>query len=293
LVVQNFFEQADELRASFDRHFGDPDHNGPSHQIWDYWHVPRLYTYLRTEPRNIFPSALMDRFLTRLEDWALESLGLSQVTCPYLSLYVDGCGQGLHNDSGNGRWGYVYSLTKWDERHFHGGETLIFRDSNYWETQALSRPGAGSTFYDLVPARFNQLLVFDDRLIHAVPPIQGNMAPQEGRVVIHGHIREGTIVIRGSLAHAGVEALSEALTYVRSRLAALGEGFHGYASIRLEIESDGRVSRAVRLSERVYRTSPQAGDPGRLVSDLADFLATLRFPATFGKSIAIVPVPIG
>ena len=45
-----------------------------------------------------------------LRTWSLETLGLGTVTRPYLSLYVPGCLQGWHNDSGNGRFAYVYSL---------------------------------------------------------------------------------------------------------------------------------------------------------------------------------------
>ena len=294
LVVPNFFAQANELRACFDRHFADPDHHGgPSHQIWDYWHIPQLYTYLRTEPRRIFPGALMDRFQSSLKDWAWETLGMCEVSSPYLSLYVNSCGQGLHNDSGNGRWGFVYSLTRWEERCFQGGETLLLRDSSYWGTDAIRRPGAGQGFYDLVPARFNQLLVFDDRLIHGVPPILGNMAPHEGRVVIHGHIREGGVRISGPLADAGHKIVAQALDYIYARLQAAGQGFHGCLSFRLEIESDGTVARAVRLSDRVYRTSAEDSDPLRMVSELTSFLASLRFPATTDRSVVTMPVPLG
>jgi len=294
LVIPNFFTQADELRACFDIHFSNPDHNGgPSHQIWDYWHVPQLYTYLRTEPRRIFPAALVDEFQTTLKNWAFETLGLGEISSPYLSLYVDGCGQSLHNDSGNGRWGFVYSLTKWDARRFHGGETLLFNDSSYWETDALKRPAAGSGFYHLIPAEFNQLLVFDDRLIHGVPPIQGNMSPREARVVLHGHIRETGVVISGPLAISGHRTVTQALDYICARLKAAGDGYHGCVSVRLEIEEDGGVSRVVRLSDRVTRTSAQARDPEQMLCELTTFLASLRFPAAEGKSLMTVPVSFG
>ena len=294
LIVPDFFERAHELRACFDRHFADPAHSGgPSHQIWDYWHVPTMYTYLRTQPGRVIRPELMERLVAQLKAWAMETLGLSEITPPYLSLYVNGCGQGLHNDSGNGRWGFVYSLTNWDQRRFSGGETLVFHESSYWETEAVRRPGAGSNFYDLVPARFNQLLVFDDRVIHGVPAIQGDMAPQDGRVVIHGHIREGGIVIDGPLADAGMPTLAQALGRIRSGLERAGQGHHGCVCVRLEIDRDGRVTRAARLSDRVYRTSPHAADPERLVCELTDVLATLRFPAASGRSVATVPVAIG
>jgi hypothetical protein len=294
LIVEDFFRDAEQMRACLDRHFGDPDHSGgSSHQIWDYWHVPGLYTYLRTDPRRMFPPALLDQFLNALRFWALEVLGLDHVPRPYLSLYVDGCGQGLHNDAGNGRWGFVYSLTRWEQRRFVGGETLIFKDIPYWETEAMRYPGAGLAFYDLIPARFNQLLVFDDRLVHAVLPLQGNMAPTEGRLVIHGHIRDGGIHITGALSIEQIEkVLSEAQAYIRSRMRSLGTPFSGCVCVRITVASDGSVASAVPLTDRVCRTGPHAPDPSQLIRDIVTFLASLRFPQAAGKSVVTIPVSI-
>ena len=67
------------------------------------------------------------------------------------------------------------------------------------------------------------------------------MAPQEGRVVIHGHIREGCVCISGPLADAGHKVVAQVLDYIHARLQAAGQGFHGCVSFRLEIESDGTV----------------------------------------------------
>src|SRR5689334_2209871 len=93
-----FLNDAEEMRACYDRHFSSPHRNAaPSHQIWDYWHVPDLYTYLRTSPRRVFPSAFVDLFVEKLRAWAVDKLGMTLVSEPTLSLYVDGCGQGLHN----------------------------------------------------------------------------------------------------------------------------------------------------------------------------------------------------
>ena len=91
-------------------------------------------------------------------------------------------------------------------------------------------------------------------------------------MVIHGHIREGCVCISGPLADAGHKVVAQVLDYIHARLQAAGQGFHGCVSFRLEIESDGTVARAVRLSDRVYRTSAEASDPLRMVSDLTAFL---------------------
>jgi hypothetical protein len=295
ILVEDFFAGAREMRSSFVRHFARPhDNTAASHQIWDYWYVPGMYTYLRTEPERVLPPPLVEEFRRALQAWTMESLGLSCVSPMRLSLYVDGCGQELHNDSGNGRWGFVYSLTEWDQRRFHGGETLILKDSGYWDSKSLSRPGAGTSFYELVPPRFNQLLLFDDRMIHAVRPLQGTMAPQDGRVVIHGHVLEGPMDVRGALPFEAVQpAVAAALARVRQRLADLGDPYHGCICVRLNVAADGSIRHASTGSDRVYRTAPHAPDPERLPRDLAELFAQLRFAAADGESIVTVPVVLG
>jgi hypothetical protein len=77
---------------------------------------------------------LVAQFVKRLNSWAGATLGSSTRLNPWLSLYVNGCGQTIHNDASAGQMGFVYSLTKWDERNFLGGETLLFRPEHYWES---------------------------------------------------------------------------------------------------------------------------------------------------------------
>ncbi len=151
LVVEQFFDGADELRAAFEAHFRDARSHGAQQQVWNYWYIPESYTYLRTNPGKIIPDALIARFVQRLNVWATATLGLSTQLNPWLSLYVNGCGQALHNDSLNGQMGYVYSITRWDQRNFLGGETILFRPENYWETERIKTSGAGQSFYDKIP----------------------------------------------------------------------------------------------------------------------------------------------
>jgi len=124
-----------------------------------------------------------------------ETLGLRPAKASYLSLYVDGCRQNQHNDSTNGRFGFVYSLTR-NSRRTSGGETLIWREDDYFETR-IHRPCSGSDFFQSIEPRFNRLLVFDDRMPHAVQLVEGNMDPLDGRIVIHGHIREAEPIVKG------------------------------------------------------------------------------------------------
>ena len=123
LVADRFFDGADALRSAYDAHFAEPDKNTDRHIVWNYWHVPGLYTYLKTNPSKVLPEPLVTRFMQRLNAWAMATLGLSTRSHPWLSLYVNGCGQDLHNDSLNGQMGFVFSLTRWEGRNFHGGET--------------------------------------------------------------------------------------------------------------------------------------------------------------------------
>src|SRR5476649_2001011 len=123
-VARNFFAGATRMRSSFERHFETPYTQTPrTHNLWNYWHVPELYTYLRAQPESILNAGELDHFWRILSAWSAKTLGMGNVSRPQLSLYVNGCGQSLHNDAANGRWGYVFSLTRWNERSFRGGET--------------------------------------------------------------------------------------------------------------------------------------------------------------------------
>jgi hypothetical protein len=189
LVMPDFYAEAAVLRAAIESHFANPTAHSPdTHQIWNYWHVPDMYTYLRTLPQKLIPAPLLAGLFNHLAAWTRQNLNCVPADA-YLSLYVDGCRQELHNDALNGRYGYVYSLTRWRERRFSGGETMIMKPAALAQSMAGGGAMAGLSFYDLIPAEFNQLLVFDDRLPHAVRQVNGVMDPLEGRLVIHGHLK--------------------------------------------------------------------------------------------------------
>src|SRR5260370_24011376 len=130
LLVDDFLpaKLAAEMREDIDAHFAEPAaHRAEIHQVWNYWFVPELYTYLRTSPEKVIRRDRVDNFVGALQTWANLTLGMGDVTWPYLSLYVSGCRQGLHNDATNGRFAFVYSLTR-DQRRTIGGETLVFHE---------------------------------------------------------------------------------------------------------------------------------------------------------------------
>lgn len=294
-AIDDFFPEARALRAGIDAHFAEPaKHKPESHQVWNYWHVPGLYTYLRTSPENVLPRALVERFLAKLRALALFRFGLGEVTWPYLSLYVAGCQQGLHNDSKNGRFGYVYSLTRWDERKFLGGETLIFKEQDYLGSAAITLPNAGLGLYELVPARFNRLLLFDDRLLHAVPRLEGTMVPQDGRIVMHGHISEGPVAATGALAQPAAAAVVEgAQAAIERCVQQAGAGLAGLVAVRLTLDGDGAVVKDEVLFDRLLPTERGAAAPDAAIAALREILRKLAFPKADGSSLVTVPVPFG
>jgi hypothetical protein len=61
-VVPDFLPRAEKLRECIERHLANPSRHGPEHQVWNYWHVPGIYTYLRTNPERIIEKGLLDDF---------------------------------------------------------------------------------------------------------------------------------------------------------------------------------------------------------------------------------------
>ena len=295
IAIPDFFAEARALRAAFDAHFADPVHHVPEiHQVWNYWHVPGQYNYLRTQPEKIIPRPLCDRLFAALARLAIERFGMTVATWPYLSLYVSGCSQSIHNDARNGRLGYVFSLTDWEQRHFAGGETMIFRDQSYFGTEALTEPYAAGDFYDLVPIPFNQLLVFDDRIPHAVPRIEGTMEPREGRVVLHGHFAEGPALAVGALPIAIARAVVAGfIQATRQRLAETGKGLVGTLNLRITVRNDGMVEGGQVLYDRLLPVTDGAVAAKDAVNAAIALLREVRFPAASGATVVTFALPFG
>ena len=124
------------LRAVFDAHHDDPRRTHAYRFVWDYWHVPNQYTLLRTPAADYFPERDFAALERRLAEFARDELGCAGVTPVWLSCYVEGMRQELHADVPHGPWAFVLSLTRWDERTWTGGETLILKPStlDYWSS---------------------------------------------------------------------------------------------------------------------------------------------------------------
>jgi Rps23 Pro-64 3,4-dihydroxylase Tpa1-like proline 4-hydroxylase len=294
-VVDNFLpgELADAMRGDIDAHFGEPAaHRPETHQVWNYWFVPELYAYLRTTPEKIIRRDRVDGFVQALQTWSVFTLGMGNVTWPYLSLYVGGCRQGLHNDAANGRFAFVYSLTR-EQRRTVGGETLVFREGDLFRGN-LATAAAGRGFYDAIEPKFNRLVVFDDRLPHAVERIEGSMDPVEGRFVLHGHVGETGTIIAGALPVAIVEepllALLHDFSAENSARIAL---YQGPLALRFTIGPGGAIDRCDILVDRVMHEDPRHIEWEALRADLVDGIKGLKFPPAPGKTVVTKPLVFG
>ena len=295
VYADNFLptELAEAMRADIDAHFAKPGSHGPdTHQIWNYWYIPNLYTYLRTEPEKIFGAERFLSFMQILQVWSLETLGLGNLSRAYLSLYIPGCRQGWHNDSGNGRFAFVYSLTR-DTRLTTGGQTLVMREGDGLRRN-LTRPTAGHGFFEAVEPRFNRLVIFDDRVPHGVEQVDGSMDPVEGRFVLHGHITESGIAVKGGLPlpvaeHVVAAAVNAFVAEFSQSLAP----YHGPLTLRLTIDPAGEVQSCDVLIDRVLRRESDNTEWESLREHLLECLEALPFPPASSETVAIVPVTFG
>ncbi|HYJ29573.1 MAG TPA: hypothetical protein VEW25_04455 [Allosphingosinicella sp.] len=292
-VVDGFLpaQLARDMRAAIDAHFAEPYRQGAEpFQVWNYWYVPNLYTYLRTRPDKVIPRALVDRFYAALTAWSWNMLGMGRVTFPYLSLYIPGCAQAFHNDSKNGRFGFVYSLTH-DARDTRGGETLVMREGDLFRDNLATAQAGPGGFYDSIAPAFNRLTIFDDRMPHAVQRLEGSMDPREGRFVLHGHLSETGPGTRGALTPAEVGAVVETAANEALDARPMSADPHGPVVVRLAIAASGEVETARLVLDRA------AFGDGSSAEGLADAIveaaAALRFPERDGPTEAIVPILLG
>lgn len=284
---------AQALRGGIDRHFASPhSHRAETHQIWNYWYVPDAYTYLRTAAERVLPFDALQVFGTALRDFAATRLGLTMVTKPLLSLYVNGCFQAFHNDSTNGRFAFVYSLTR-PQRSFTGGETLVWRETDYF-AEIFTQPLAATGLYESIAPDFNRLVLFDDRMPHAVAPVFGRMDPCEGRLVMHGHIAEGPAHVAGTLSAAEAQAgVAAGIAALKEALGPLFRQFHGPLSLDLVVDAEGRVDGYGVLLNRLRPIGTQSVTVEQAVGAVLDRLDLMRFPASDGETEVKFPILFG
>jgi len=294
-VVDDFLplDLAEAMRADIDAHFASPGaHRAETHQVWNYWFVPELYTYLRTSPEKIIQPPSVQAFFDSLKFWSVQHCGMASVTWPFLTLYLPGCRQGLHNDSAGGRFGFVYSLTR-NDRRTSGGETLIHHAGDPFRSK-LTRAAAGRGYYEVIEPRFNRLVVFDDRLPHEVERIEGVMDPMEGCFVLHGHLSETGGIVTGALpAEAVAELLYAVVREAMVQGAPLLALHHGVLVLHLVIGPDGAVAACDVILDRVMHPDAGNADWPRWRQGLIAQLRGLRFAAGDGVTEVIQPLIFG
>lgn len=187
-VIPNFWLRAHEARAAFDGFMGNPFSHAmdSGHGVWDYWYAPNVYTYLRTDPRKVLGEALMDDFNQTLNAFADEHLPGVRPLGAWLTLHLAGMRHEIHSDARNGTYAFVYSLTT-QPQSFTGGETCLLKSDALDVEPRIDK--AFQSFVDVYPPMFGQLVIFDDRIPHFVPPVMGNLNPLEGRLCLTGHFR--------------------------------------------------------------------------------------------------------
>lgn len=295
VVVDDFLplDAAEAMRLDLEAHFERSESHQPeTHQVWNYWFVPGLYTYLRTNPEKLIRRDRVENFMRVLRQWSAEALGLREVTWPYLSLYVSGCQQNLHNDAENGRFAFVYSLTR-DKRMTTGGETLVLNEGDLFRSNVAMAQTA-KEFFTAIEPRFNRLVAFDDRMPHGVERVEGSMNPVEGRFVLHGHLHDKGAIVSGALTeHQVGSVLIEALTSFSAEALARIRLYHGPVVFRIFIDASGAVKSCAVLLDRV--TATDATDVGwpNMKSRLIAKVAALKFPKAEGETTVIQPLLMG
>lgn len=291
-TVQEFFDGAADMRAVVETRFGSPRGGARERFVWDFWHVPEQYTYLRTFAQQFFPAPLFARFVERLRSWGCDSLGCPQILSPWLSYYVDGCRQELHTDVPHGPWAYVFSLTDWEARGFAGGETMLLDPwcLEYWRHYDPSRSPEFTSLVRLIPAHFNQLTVFDPRIPHGVRPVEGTRDPLRSRVVLHGWFEMPALTLSPALQRVGgarvARAALDSLVETLRTVAAVT----GLVSARVAVGVDGTVADVTLLSDTVVSRASDPAGPEAVRRIVRARLGELRFPAPSEPAWAIVPV---
>jgi hypothetical protein len=284
---EDFYPDAHLMRQKIDEHFTDSiarKEPFDKRAIWNYWFIPTLYMYLRAEPWVLFPTSLFDQFMAHLRAFAARQFGLIIDSQPFVSMYVNGCGQNIHNDFGNGRLAYVFSLTKWAERHFLGGETFIYK-TGHQATEKVFQATGGWGWYDFVEPVFNRLALFDDRLPHAVNPVQGTMDPLDARFVLHGHMEEAETIpyIEGGLRDADLRMQFDQAKNAISKMFR-SHALDGFLSLELLVGESGASGQVDLRCMQLLSSSQQSKSTALATDDTKEILSKIIWPASVSPS---------
>lgn len=297
ILQPNFLAVAPQLREHFDQRVGSPLKTTSDRFVWDHWHVPGQYNLLRTPADSFFPPKLYDKLEDGLIEYGEKALGCRGISPIWLSYYVNGHRQGWHTDAPHGPFAFVLSLTRWEQRRFAGGETMLLQPwvLDYWRNFDPSRGNEVPQLMTLVAPLFNQLTVFDGRLPHAVQQVEGTHDPREARIVLHGWFTQPAPFFAGSLSEEeATPALNACLEGLYAALAALPPAV-GVVTLRLEVGPSGQPADIAWLANTLV-ARPQAGEEPQDVCDatlacIAEHLFGASFPASADEGATAVTMP--
>lgn len=291
LTVDRFFKDARKLRTHFEDRFRDPREARGDRFVWDYWHVPNQYTALRTPAYHFFPKKTYDDFHQQLVWWGRRTLGCHDVSPPWMSCYLDGFGQEMHGDLPHGPWAFVYSLTPWDARRFSGGETILLKPEilDYWRSFDASKGLELPDVLEEVPANFNRLTVFDPRIPHGVKTVKGVQDLLQGRLVIHGWFVQPRPFIEGPLSPKQLQTVIDDLSGELAEAIRDGLDLTGMLSLRLKIETTGRISQVKTLTNSL-KAPQEPALAETLVKHIASWLKKAGLAKQRGVSHVTLPL---
>ncbi|KAL4425742.1 hypothetical protein ABPG75_009758 [Micractinium tetrahymenae] len=285
ILQPDFLDVAPQLRAHFDQRVGNPLKTTADRFVWDHWHVPGQYNLMRTPADRFFPAQLYDRLEDALVEYGERQLGCRGISPIWLSYYVHGHRQGWHSDAPHGPFAFVLSLTRWEERRFSGGETMLLQPwvLDYWWHFDPARGTEMPQLMTLVPPHFNQLTVFDGRIPHAVQQVEGTYDPLEARIVLHGWFTQPAPFFAGSLSkEAATPALNACLDGLYAALGVLPPAV-GIATVRLRIAGGSGGVADLQWLANTLVARPQAGEEpedvcGATLATIAEHLLAAAFP---------------
>lgn len=221
----------------------DPLYTHEHRFVWDYWHVPNEYHFLRTPAFRYFPKKLYEQWHKELVLFGRENFGCHDISPTWLSNYVNGCRQEQHRDEPHGPLAFVWSLTP-NKRIFTGGNTLIWSESSVFKSHKMR--GAKEDLIAEIAPRFNQLLVFDPSYPHGVSQVNGVEDPRYGRLVLHGWFVQPRPFWYGPMT---VRQVQKSLDQLASFTLPKGMAPQGFVSLKLHISSAGVTQKIELLVE--------------------------------------------
>jgi hypothetical protein len=228
----------------------------------------------------------------RLVAWGRRHLGCHDVSPPWLSLYVDGCGQELHGDLPHGPFAFVLSLTNWTGRRFRGGETVLLRDEvlDYWTDFVSVRAIERDQLIRAIEPRFGRLVVFDPRIPHGVRQVTGTSDPREGRLVINGWFVQPRPFVDGPLPVRAAQTRIDRLGAEIADASRAGLWIAGTLALSIRIGASGKVGAIGILTDTTRAAYGDERGRRALIAAIRKHVSGWHFGRQRGPSTLTLPL---